>query len=109
MHSFERSPLVSGGGSESEAPTTLRLGERLVDARVPRPRNMNVRLGHRALMPELVTFLRKVDCVVEQTAPDTLEATIPGALDERQERLELELYLRAWHVLHPAGLARVVH
>jgi hypothetical protein len=69
---------------------------------------MNIRLGHRALLPELLTFPRKVDCVVEQTALDTLEARIPGALDERQERLELELYLRAWHALHPAGLARVL-
>ena len=59
-------------------------------------------------MPELLTFLRGVECVVEQTAPDTLQATIPGALDEQQERLELELYLRAWHALHPAGSAQVV-
>jgi hypothetical protein len=69
---------------------------------------MHVRLRQRALMPELLSFLRGVECVVKQTAPDMLEATIPGALDERQERLELELYLRAWHALHPSGNARVV-
>jgi hypothetical protein len=69
---------------------------------------MHVRLPERALMPELLSFLKRVECVVEQTAPDMLEATIPGAFDERQERMELELYLRAWHALHPAGNARVV-
>jgi hypothetical protein len=60
-------------------------------------------------MPDLLSFLQQVDCVVEQTAPDTVEATIPGAFDERQERLELELYLRVWQALHPTGTARVVH
>jgi hypothetical protein len=60
-------------------------------------------------MPDLLSFLRQIDCVVEQTAPDMLRATIPGAFDERQGRLELELYLRAWHALHPSGAARVLH
>jgi hypothetical protein len=69
---------------------------------------MHIRIRHQALMPELLRFLRKVDCVVEQMAPDMLEATIPDAFDERQERLELELYLRVWHALHPTGVAQVV-
>lgn len=69
---------------------------------------MNVLLRHPALMADLLSFLRRANCVVRQTAPDTLEATIPDAFDDRQARLELELYLRVWHALNPNGAVHIV-
>jgi hypothetical protein len=65
-------------------------------------------LRQSALMPDLLKFLRQANCVVRQTAPDMLEASIPDAFDERQACLELELYLRVWHALHPNGAVQVV-
>lgn len=59
-------------------------------------------------MPDLLEFLRQANCVVRQTAPDTLEAIIPDAFDERQARLELELYLRVWRALNPQARVDLV-
>lgn len=70
--------------------------------------HVNVLLRQPALMPDLLEFLRQANCVVRQTAPDTLEATVPEAFDERQARLELELYLRVWQALNPDGSVRIV-
>jgi len=59
-------------------------------------------------MPDLLEFLRQGELCRPQTAPDTLEATVPEAFDERQARLELELYLRVWQALNPDGSVRIV-
>lgn len=62
---------------------------------------MHIRLRDPELLPALQALLRRAQCVVEEVAPDTLVASVPEAADERQAHLELELYLRAWQILHP--------
>jgi hypothetical protein len=70
--------------------------------------HVNILLRQTALMPDLLEFLLQANCVVRQTAPDTLETTVPEAFDERQENLELELYLRVWQALNPDSSVRIV-
>lgn len=68
---------------------------------------MHIRLPDPELLPALQALLSRAHCVVEEVAPDTLAASVPEAADARQERLELELYLRAWRILHPAAEAEI--
>jgi hypothetical protein len=64
---------------------------------------MHIRLRDPELLPALQALLRRAHCVVEKVAPDTLAAAVPEAADERQARLEIDLYLRAWRILHPGA------
>jgi hypothetical protein len=64
---------------------------------------MHIRLRNPELLPEFLAFLRRAHCAAEQVGPDALVASVPEAADERQARLEIDLYLRAWRILHPAA------
>lgn len=50
----------------------------------------------------------RVECVAEQASRDTLEVTIPRALDEAQARRELRVYLATWKARHPGVAADVI-
>jgi hypothetical protein len=62
---------------------------------------MNLCLTDPELMPDLLAFLRRVHCVAEQTGADTVEVSLPEALDDDQARMEIDLYLWAWRLIHP--------
>jgi hypothetical protein len=64
---------------------------------------MNLLLTDPELMPELLTFLRRVHCVATQTGADTVEVSLPEALDDEQARMEIDLYLWAWRLIHPGA------
>ncbi len=64
---------------------------------------MHIRLSEPELLPDLLAFLQRVDCTVEQTGPDTVNASVAEALDAGQARLEIKLYLAAWLAVHPGG------
>jgi hypothetical protein len=64
---------------------------------------MRIRLSDPDLMPDLLAFLRKAQCVVEATGRDTVRASVPQALHDEQARLELALYLSVWQALHPGS------
>lgn len=72
---------------------------------------MKIRVDDPQLVDELVHHLRRSGC---QAAPSEVEAhgdgvtvdvQLPGALDEEQARMEIELYLRVFEATHPGQTA----
>lgn len=64
---------------------------------------MNLHLTDPELMPDLLAFLRRVHCVASQTGPETVEVSLPEALDDEQARMEIDLYLWAWRLINPGA------
>ena len=61
---------------------------------------VRLRLSDPALVDDLLFFFRKRDSQAE-LVEDDVEVAILNVLDDRQGRLELDLYLRVWEALHP--------
>ena len=70
-----------------------------------RPLKVQLRVSDPALVDDLVRFFRKRESSAERLDEDTVEVSILHVLNERQARLELDLYLRVWQSLH--GWSRV--
>lgn len=66
-----------------------------------RPLKVQLRVSDPALVEDLLRFFRKRESSAERVDEDTVEVSILHILDERQARLELDLYLRVWQALHP--------
>ena len=62
---------------------------------------VRLRLIDPALVDDLLFFFRKRDSQAELVEDDVVEVAILHVLDDRQARLELDLYLRVWEALHP--------
>ena len=62
---------------------------------------VRLRLSDPALVDDLLFFFRKRDSQAELVEDDVVEVAIFHVLDDRQARLELDLYLRVWEALHP--------
>ncbi|HEY3070470.1 MAG TPA: hypothetical protein VGJ34_09140 [Gaiellaceae bacterium] len=69
---------------------------------------VRLRLSDPALLDDLLFFFRKRDSQAEPVEDDVVEVTILHVLDDRQARLELDLYLRVWEALHPDAPADVL-
>jgi hypothetical protein len=66
-----------------------------------RPLKVQLRVSDPALVDDLLRFFRRRESSAERLDEDTVEVSILHVLDERQARLELDLYLRVWQALHP--------
>jgi hypothetical protein len=62
---------------------------------------VGLRLSDPALVDDLLFFFRKRDSQAELVEEGVVEVAILNVLDDRQGRLELDLYLRVWKALHP--------
>lgn len=62
---------------------------------------VRLRLGDPALVDDLLFFFRRRDSRAELVEVSVVEVAILHVLDERQARMELDLYLRVWEALHP--------
>jgi hypothetical protein len=73
-------------------------------------RHLTVRLRLRdpALVDDLLFFFRKRDSQAERVEDGVVEVAILNVLDDRQARLELDLYLRVWEALHPDAPVEVL-
>jgi hypothetical protein len=60
------------------------------------------------LKGDLLFFFRKRDSQAEPLEDSIVEVAILHVLDERQGRLELDLYLRVWEALHPDARIEVL-
>jgi hypothetical protein len=91
MTACQRSSIVSLGALAASAP-------RMEDVR-----NLTVRLrlSNPALVDDLLFFFRTRDSEAELVEEGVVEVAILHVLDDRQARLELDLYLRVWEALHP--------
>jgi hypothetical protein len=75
---------------------------------------MFVRLFDAGLAEEFLGFLRRADCVanlgeVEGHAGGiSVGVEVPDAYDERQARMEVEVYLSVWEALHPGSGAKLL-
>jgi len=73
-----------------------------------RRHTVRLRLGDAALVDDLLFFFRRRDSRAELVEDSVVEVAILHALDERQARLELDLYLRVWEALHPDARVEVL-
>lgn len=63
---------------------------------------LRVRLDRPDLVRDLVDALAAGDCFCARGTDDTLVVVHPTAADEREARLELGFFLRAWATAHGA-------
>ena len=72
---------------------------------------MKIRINDPSLVDELVHHLRRSGCEAEAADVQAhgdgamVEVGVPGALDDEQARMEIELYVRVWEATHPGVAA----
>jgi len=69
---------------------------------------MRIRVQEAADLPRLAAFLREREYVADEVAPNTIEVSRLASIRHNHVRLELDLYLRAWHAAHPEAQAEFV-
>ena len=69
---------------------------------------MKIRVKEAADVEGLVAFLRTCEYVAEQVGPNTVEVSRPSSVRHDHIRLELDLFLEAWHATHPEANAEFV-
>jgi hypothetical protein len=69
---------------------------------------MRIRVHEAADVAGLVSFLEERDYVAEQVAPNTIEVSRLSSVRHNHVRMELDLFLRAWHAAHPEAQAEFV-
>jgi hypothetical protein len=69
---------------------------------------MRIRVQETADLRSLVTFLKDGGFVVELIGPNTVEVSRPSSVRHDHIRLELDLFLDAWHAAHPEARAEFV-
>jgi hypothetical protein len=62
---------------------------------------MRVHINDPAALKSLVDSLGRADCLCRRTGRHTITVGHPTAVDEREARLELTFFLRAWAAQHP--------
>jgi hypothetical protein len=74
---------------------------------------MKIRIDEIRLLPDLVSFLERLDVASHRLAPDMVEVRIVRPLseqfDEAADRLTIVQTLREWCSLHPGVRADIVH
>ena len=69
---------------------------------------VRLRLSNEELVDDLLDFLQRRECPGERLDRTTIEVTPPHELHDEQTRLELDLLLRVWQVLHPGVAVKQV-
>jgi hypothetical protein len=69
---------------------------------------MRIRVHQATELNSLVTFLSDRDFVVELVGPNTIEVSRPSSVRHDHIRMELDLFLAAWHATHPEAHAEFV-
>jgi hypothetical protein len=70
---------------------------------------MRIRISDPELLDDLVESLRRANCPVEVTGPETLDVKSPSPLlTSEQARQEIAFYLAVWQVRHPGAHVIVV-
>ena len=69
---------------------------------------MKIRVQDAADLNGLVAFLKERDYVAEQVGPNTFEVSRLSSVRHDHVRMELQLFLRAWHTAHPDAHAEFV-
>jgi hypothetical protein len=69
---------------------------------------VKIRVHDAADLNGLIAFLKQRDYVAEQVGPNTIEVSRLSSVRHDHVRVELELFLRAWHEAHPETHAEFV-
>lgn len=69
---------------------------------------MRIRVHDAADLHGLVAFLEERDYVAEQIGPNTIEVSRLSSMRHDHVRMELDLFLEAWHQAHPEAQAEFV-
>jgi hypothetical protein len=69
---------------------------------------MKIRVHDAADLDGLVAFLAERDYVADPVGPNTIEVSRPSSVRHDHVRMELELYLAAWHASHPQAAAEFI-
>jgi hypothetical protein len=82
----------------------------MVSNRISRERKLPVRIRVQdaADLNGLVAFLKERDYVAVQVGPNTIEVSRLSSVRHDHVRVELDLFLKAWHVANPAAHAEFV-
>jgi hypothetical protein len=69
---------------------------------------MKIRVHEAADLDGLVAFLEERDYVADQVGPNTVEVSRLSSVRHNHIRMELDLFLKAWHAAHPEAQAEFV-
>ena len=69
---------------------------------------MRIRVQEAADLPQLAAFLREREYVADEIGPNTIEVSRLSSIRHNHVRMELDLYLSAWHAAHPEAKAEFV-
>jgi hypothetical protein len=69
---------------------------------------VKILLSDAALLDELIAYLVREGCIVEQIGPNLVEVSRLSSVRHDQARMELDLYLEAWKATHPETDVRVL-
>jgi hypothetical protein len=69
---------------------------------------MRIRISEPRLLPQLLESLRRGDCLALPVDDATCEVVHEDARDEREARVELQFFVRAWAGAHPDVRAELV-
>ncbi len=69
---------------------------------------MRIRVHDAADLDGLVAFLTERDYVAEEVGPNTIEVSRLSSVRHTHVRMELDLFLEAWHAAHPEAQAEFV-
>jgi hypothetical protein len=65
--------------------------------------DLTVHVDDPECVPELLAALRRSGCRARQIGPTVCRVVHSAALDEREARVELAFFLRAWEAGHPVA------
>lgn len=69
---------------------------------------MKIRVHDAADLDGLISFLEERDYVAKQVGPNTIEVSRLSSVRHDHVRMELDLFLEAWHAAHPEASAEFV-
>ena len=69
---------------------------------------MKILLSDAAFLNELVAYLVREGCIVEQIGPNLVEVSRLSSVRHDQARLELDLFLEAWRAARPDADVRLL-
>jgi hypothetical protein len=69
---------------------------------------MKIRVQDVSDLVGLVAFLKERDYVAAEIGPNTIEVSRLSSVRHNHVRMELDLFLQAWHAAHPEARAEFV-
>jgi hypothetical protein len=69
---------------------------------------VKILLSDAAFLDELVAYLAREGCIVEQIGPNLVEVSRLSSVRHDHARMELDLFLQAWRAAHPEAEVRLL-